>query len=81
VVQVAFEGFDDGVPVGGIPVRHYRAEVTLAPAPGGTRIRWAASWDRTLAGRLVHRSLRVTYPRIVADLARAAEEQAALVQD
>ena len=67
--------------IGGIPVRHYRAEVTLAPAPGGTRIRWAASWDRTLAGRLVHRSLRVTYPQIVADLARAAEEQAALVQD
>jgi uncharacterized protein YndB with AHSA1/START domain len=62
--------------IGGIPVRHYRAEVTLAPAPGGTRIRWAASWDRTLAGRLVHRSLRVTYPQIVADLARAAEEQA-----
>jgi hypothetical protein len=28
----------------------------------------------------VHRSLRVTYPQIVADLARAAEEQAALVQ-
>ena len=66
--------------IGGIPVRNYRAEVTLAPAPGGTRIRWAASWDRTLAGRLVHRSLRGVYPQIVADLARAAEEQAALAQ-
>ena len=66
--------------IGGIPVRNYRAEVTLAPAPGGTRIRWAASWDRTLAGRLVQRSLRGLYPQVVADLARAAEKQAALVQ-
>ena len=66
--------------IDGIPVRNYRAEVTLAPVAGGTRIRWAASWDRTLAGRLVHRSLRGVYPQIVADLARAAEEQAALAQ-
>jgi uncharacterized protein YndB with AHSA1/START domain len=65
--------------IGGIPVRNYRAEITLAPAAGGTRIRWAASWDRTLGGRLVHRSLRRIYPQIVADLARAAENQAALV--
>jgi uncharacterized protein YndB with AHSA1/START domain len=62
--------------IGGIPVRHYRAEITLTPADGGTRIRWSASWDRTLAGRLVHRSLRVLYPQIVADLAAAAEHQA-----
>ena len=66
--------------IDGIPVRNYRAEVTLAPVAGGTRIRWAASWDRTLAGRLVHRALRKAYPQIVADLARAAEQQAALVQ-
>ena len=66
--------------IAGIPVRNYRAEVTLAPAAGGTRIRWAASWDRTLAGRLVQRSLRGLYPQVVADLARAAEKQAALVQ-
>ena len=66
--------------IGGIPVRNYRAEVTLAPDAGGTRIRWAASWDRTLAGRLVHRSLRRAYPQIVGDLARAAEKQAAPVQ-
>ena len=64
--------------IGGIPVRHYRAEITLTPADGGTRIRWAASWDRTLAGRLVHRSLRTMYPQIVAGLAAAAEQQAAL---
>jgi uncharacterized protein YndB with AHSA1/START domain len=61
--------------MGGIPVRNYRAEVTLAPAAGGTRIRWAASWDLTLAGRLVHRSLRRLYPQIVAGLAAAAEHQ------
>jgi uncharacterized protein YndB with AHSA1/START domain len=66
--------------IGGIPVRNYRAEVTLAPAAGGTRIRWAASWDRTLAGRLVQRSLRGLYPQIVASLARAAEKQATRVQ-
>lgn len=66
--------------IGGIPVRNYRAEITLAPVAGGTRIRWAASWDRTLAGRVVQRSLRGSYPQIVADLARAAEKQAAPVQ-
>jgi uncharacterized protein YndB with AHSA1/START domain len=66
--------------IGGIPVRNYRAEVTLAPVAGGTRIRWAASWDRTLAGHLVQRSLRRVYPQIVADLASAAEKQAAPVR-
>src|SRR5262249_6215767 len=66
--------------IGGIPVRNYRAEVTLVPADGGTRIRWAATWDRTLAGRLVQRSLRGAYPQIVADLAAAAEKQAAKVR-
>jgi uncharacterized protein YndB with AHSA1/START domain len=66
--------------IGGIPVRNYRAEVTLVPADGGTRIRWAATWDRTLAGRLVQRSLRGAYPQIVADLATAAEKQAAKVR-
>jgi uncharacterized protein YndB with AHSA1/START domain len=59
--------------VGGIPVRNYRAEITLTPAAGGTRILWTASWDQTLLGRLVHRSLRRLYPQIVASLAAAAE--------
>jgi hypothetical protein len=62
--------------VKGIPVRNYQAEVTLAPTAAGTRIRWAASWDLTLAGRLVHRSLRRLYPQIVAGLATAAEQEA-----
>ena len=63
--------------IGGIPVRNYRADITLEPAAGGTRIRWTASWDRTLAGRLVHRALRTVYPQIVAGLAAAAETEAA----
>ena len=63
--------------IGGIPVRNYRADITLEPAAGGTRIRWAASWDRTMSGRLVHRSLRKLYPQIVASLAAAAEKEAA----
>jgi uncharacterized protein YndB with AHSA1/START domain len=62
--------------IGGIPVRNYRADITLTPAAGGTQIRWAASFDQTLAGRLVHRSLRRLYPQIVASLAAAAESHA-----
>lgn len=59
--------------IGGIPVRNYRADITITPADGGTHLRWEATWDQTLAGRLVHRSLRVLYPQIVADVAKAAE--------
>lgn len=62
--------------LGGMPVRHYRAEITLTPDGAGTRIRWAASWDRTLAGRLVHRGLRGFFPQVVAGLAAAAEHAA-----
>jgi uncharacterized protein YndB with AHSA1/START domain len=35
----------------GIPVRNYRAEVTLSPSPDGTLIRWGASWWRVRSGR------------------------------
>jgi hypothetical protein len=65
--------------IGGIPVRNYRAEITLTPVRDGTRIRWTASWDKTVAGRLVHRSLRRLYPEVVASLASAAERQAGRV--
>ncbi len=65
--------------IGGIPVRNYRAEITLTPTADGTRIRWAASWDRTVAGRLAHHSLRLLYPQVVASLAAAAERQAGRV--
>jgi uncharacterized protein YndB with AHSA1/START domain len=57
----------------GIPVRNYRAEVTLTPSPDGTLIRWGASWDRTIMGRLVYPSLRNLYPVIVTGLVKAAE--------
>jgi uncharacterized protein YndB with AHSA1/START domain len=59
--------------VKGIPVRNYRAEVTLSPQGEGTHIRWTASWDRTLPGRIVHRRLRTIYPDVVARLIAAAE--------
>jgi len=59
--------------VRGIPVRNYRAEVTLSPVGEGTHIRWTASWDRTLPGRVVHRTLRGLYPDIVGRLIAAAE--------
>jgi uncharacterized protein YndB with AHSA1/START domain len=60
----------------GIPVRNYRAEVTLTQAGDGTRIRWVASWDRTLRGRIVHRALRAFYPRMMAQLTAAADREA-----
>ena len=63
--------------IGGIPVRNYRAEVTLTPVADGTRIRWAATWDTTLGGRLVERGLRTFYPQVIADLVAAAEQQPA----
>ena len=62
--------------VKGIPVRNYRAEVTLSPAGEGTHIRWAASWDRTLLGRVVHSRLRAIYPDAVSRLIAAAERSA-----
>jgi hypothetical protein len=52
--------------VRGIPVKDYRAEVTLAPiVPNGTSIRWAATWDNTLMGRIVHRKLQAVYRRVM----------------
>ena len=62
--------------VKGIPVRNYRAEVTLSPAGEGTHIRWTASWDRTFPGRIVHRRLRTFYPDAVSRLIAAAERSA-----
>lgn len=60
--------------IGGIPVRNYRADVTLTPVADGTHIRWSATWDATLAGRIVHRGLRTFYPQMLAELVAAAEE-------
>jgi uncharacterized protein YndB with AHSA1/START domain len=63
--------------VSGIPVRNYRAEVTLTPTERGTDIRWTAEWDQTLMGRIVHRTLRSFYPQMMAHLVAAAEQSAA----
>ncbi len=46
------------------------------PTAEGTHVRWAATWDPTMAGRIVWRSLRTVYPQIVASLITAAERQA-----
>ena len=60
--------------IGGIPVRNYRADVTLTPAAGGTHIRWVADWDNTLLGRMAWRGLRAFYPEMMAGLVAAAEQ-------
>jgi uncharacterized protein YndB with AHSA1/START domain len=52
--------------VRGLPVKDYRAEVTLTPnVTGGTSIRWEATWENTLMGRLVQRKLRTVYRQVV----------------
>jgi uncharacterized protein YndB with AHSA1/START domain len=63
--------------IGGIPVRNYRADVTLTPSAQGTHIRWAATWDNTLLGRMAWRGLRAFYPEMMAGLVAAAEQDAA----
>ncbi len=64
------------VVVRGIPVRNYRAEIALTPTDAGTHVRWAATWDRTLLGRLVHRKLRTFYPDMMEHLIAAADRAA-----
>jgi uncharacterized protein YndB with AHSA1/START domain len=61
------------VVVRGIPVRNYRAEISLTPTDAGTDVRWVATWDKTLLGRLVHRKLRTFYPEMMLDLIAAAD--------
>jgi uncharacterized protein YndB with AHSA1/START domain len=67
--------------VGGIPVKNYRADITLTPVEGGTHIRWAAIWDSTMGGRIVHRTLVVLYPELVTSLARLAEQNSQAAPD
>jgi uncharacterized protein YndB with AHSA1/START domain len=58
----------------GLPVRNYRAEVTLTPTPSnGTSIRWRATWDRTLMGVVVRRKLQQVYVDVVGALVAAAD--------
>jgi len=64
--------------VSGLPVKNYRAEVTLTPAPsGGTSIRWVARWDKTFGGWIVRRKLQQIYPEVVRALVAAADHQEA----
>jgi hypothetical protein len=58
--------------LGGMPVRGYRGESTLTAVPGGTRVSWAANWDKTLRGRLLWRGLRDFFPAMLASLTTAA---------
>jgi hypothetical protein len=65
--------------VRGIPVKNYRAEVTLTPnVPSGTSIRWAATWDNTLMGRLVHRKLQTVYRQVMDALVAATDSHPAV---
>jgi len=62
--------------VSGLPVRDYRAEVTLAPTPeGGTAIRWRSTFERTIpgTGRLLRRRLGRFVAETAEGLAAAAE--------
>ena len=62
--------------VSGLPVKNYRAEVTLTPTPSsGTSIRWAATWDNTFLGRIVQRKLQQVYPEVVNALVAAADHR------
>lgn len=61
--------------VQGIPVKDYRAEVTLtSTSSDGTLIRWAATWDSTVMGKLVCGKLQKVYVEVVNALIDAAEK-------
>ncbi|MHB1988571.1 MAG: SRPBCC family protein [Acidimicrobiales bacterium] len=65
----------------GIRVKNYRAEITLTPnVPSGTSIRWAATWESTLMGRLVHRKLQTVYLQIMDALIAATDRQYAILK-
>ena len=63
--------------IGGIPVRNYRADVTLNRSAEGTHIRWAADWDNTVLGRMAWRGLRTFFPEMMTGRVAAAERDAA----
>ena len=66
--------------VSGLPIRDYRAEVTLSPAAaGGTAIRWQSSFRAKLPGTgwLVRRRLTQFIAETAEGLAREAEKPVA----
>ena len=83
--QATIEPVIDAVPerrliyevTSGIPVRNYRAVVELTPDDQGTGIRWRASFDRTLKGLLVRRTLARVYRKVLDQLVAAAEAEGA----
>ncbi len=62
--------------VSGIPIRDYRAEVTLAPAGEGTEIRWRSSFRPKLpgTGALARRQFQRFIAQTAEGLAREAEQ-------
>lgn len=62
--------------VSGIPIRDYRAEVTLAPVGEGTEIRWRSSFRPKLpgTGALARRQLQRFIAQTAEGLAREAEQ-------
>jgi uncharacterized protein YndB with AHSA1/START domain len=61
--------------VSGIPIRDYRAEVTLTPDGAGTAIRWHSRFEPKIPGTggLVRRPLQRFIEETVEGLAREAE--------
>ncbi len=60
---------------GPIPMKNYRAEVTLTPYGSGTRIRWRAQFSPRipLTGRLIQAVLGKVFRDLSSGLSRAAE--------
>ena len=61
--------------VSGLPIRDYRAEVTLTPSAGGTEIRWHSRFNAKLpgSGGLARRALQRFIEQTAEGLAREAE--------
>ena len=59
----------------GLAVRDYRADITLAPGPGGTTITWHSEFRSKMPGTggLYRRSLSKFIGRCAEGLARASE--------
>jgi len=65
--------------VSGLPLRHYRADVTLTPAPGGTAITWHSTFRAKVPGTggLYRGVLSAFIGKCVEGLAKASERSAA----
>lgn len=62
----------------GLPIRNYRADVTLTPNGSGTRITWHSEFDRRYpgSGALMQRFIRFVLSDIADSLVRQAERTA-----